>query len=575
MLKKLLPCIGEFKKQTFLAPLTMVGEVLLEVFIPMIMARMIDSGIQKGDISYALKMGGLMVLMSICSLLCGALSAKFAASASVGFAKNLRLKLFAKVQDFSFSNIDKFSTASLVTRLTTDITNTQHAFMMCIRMAVRSPLMLISATVLAVKMNPRLSVVFLAAIPLLAISITLILTNAHPRFKKMLKLYDGMNASVQENLTGIRVVKAFVREDYEKKKFFDSADNVRNAQIAAEKLVIMNMPIMQLIMYATTVVVIAVGGKMIIGGTFEIGALSGFISYIMQILMSLMMLSMIFMMVVISRASINRICEVLDEESDITSPENAVLSVPSGEIEFKNVNFSYSAKNENFVLRDINFKINSGETIGVIGGTGSAKSSLVQLIPRLYDVTEGEVTVGGINVKDYSLTALRDSVSMVLQKNVLFTGTIKDNLRWGDKNATDEQITAACKRACADEFIRSFPDGYNTFLGQGGVNVSGGQKQRLCIARALLKNPKILILDDSTSAVDTATDRKIRSEFNKNLGDVTTIIIAQRITSVMDADRIIVMEDGEINAIDTHENLLKTNEIYKQVYSSQQKGAEL
>lgn len=574
MIKKLIPCIGEYKKETLLAPITMVGEVLMEVLIPLIMAQMIDNGIVKGRLKYAILMGVLMIVMSGFSLVFGALSAKFAAKASMGFAKNLRFKLFSRVQEFSFSNIDKFSTASLVTRLTTDVTNTQHAFMMSIRMAVRSPMMLISATILAVQMNPKLSSVFIIAIPLLAISLVFILTNAHPRFRKMLKLYDGMNSQVQENLTGIRVVKAFVREPYENKKFFEAADNVRKAQVSAEKLVIMNMPIMQLIMYATTVTVIAVGGKMVIGGTFEIGALSSFISYIMQILMSLMTLSMIFMTVVISRASIARICEVMDEQSDITDPENAVTNVPSGEIVFKNVGFSYNGNKENLVLKNIDVKIKSGETIGIIGGTGSAKSTMVQLIPRLYDVTSGEITVGGINVKDYKLEILRDNVAMVLQKNVLFSGTIKDNLRWGNKEATDEQLEAACKAACADDFIKSFPDGYDTYLGQGGVNVSGGQKQRLCIARALLKNPKIIILDDSTSAVDTATDSKIRAEFNKNLKDVTTIIIAQRITSVKDADRIIVLSNGEIDAVGTHDELVKNNEIYKEVYNSQQKGAE-
>lgn len=574
MIKKLIPCIGEYKKETLLAPITMVGEVLMEVLIPLIMAQMIDNGIVKGRLKYAILMGVLMIVMSGFSLVFGALSAKFAAKASMGFAKNLRFKLFSRVQEFSFSNIDKFSTASLVTRLTTDVTNTQHAFMMSIRMAVRSPMMLISATILAVQMNPKLSSVFIIAIPLLAISLVFILTNAHPRFRKMLKLYDGMNSQVQENLTGIRVVKAFVREPYENKKFFAAADNVRKAQVSAEKLVIMNMPIMQLIMYATTVTVIAVGGKMVIGGTFEIGALSSFISYIMQILMSLMTLSMIFMTVVISRASIARICEIMDEQSDITDPENAVTNVPSGEIVFKNVGFSYNGNKENLVLKNIDVKIKSGETIGIIGGTGSAKSTMVQLIPRLYDVTSGEITVGGINVKDYKLEILRDNVAMVLQKNVLFSGTIKDNLRWGNKEATDEQLEAACKAACADDFIKSFPDGYDTYLGQGGVNVSGGQKQRLCIARALLKNPKIIILDDSTSAVDTATDSKIRAEFNKNLKDVTTIIIAQRITSVKDADRIIVLSNGEIDAVGTHDELVENNEIYKEVYNSQQKGAE-
>lgn len=574
MIKKLLPCIGEYKKYTVLAPLTMVGEVLMEVLIPLVMSLMIDSGIQKGNLKYAVLMGLLMVLMAMLSLLFGALSAKFASKASMGFAKNLRIKLFEKTQDFSFRNIDKFSTASLVTRLTTDVTNTQNAFMMSIRMAVRAPLMLISATFLAVSINPELSVVFLVAIPILGLALYLILTNAHPRFKKMLKLYDLMNSKVQENLTGIRVVKAYVRESHEENKFVTAADDVRRAQVAAEKLVILNMPIMQLLMYGTTVAVIWLGGNMVIKGTFLIGQLSSFISYIMQILMSLMMISMIFMMVVISRASISRICEVLDEKSDITDPENPVTEVKNGEIEFKNVYFNYNGKKENSVLEDINFKIKSGETVGVIGGTGSAKSTLVQLIPRLYDVTDGEISVGGVNVKDYHIKTLRDSVAMVLQKNELFSGTIKENLRWGNENATDEEITEACRAACADEFVSEFPDGYDTDLGQGGVNVSGGQKQRLCIARALLKKPKIIILDDSTSAVDTATDAKIRTAFRENFSDITAIIIAQRISSVKDADRIIVIDDGKINAIGTHEELLENNEIYREVYNSQQKGEE-
>ena len=574
MIKKLLPCIGEYKKYTILAPLTMVGEVLMEVLIPLVMSLMIDSGIQKGNLKYAVLMGLLMVLMAMLSLLFGALSAKFASKASMGFAKNLRIRLFEKTQDFSFRNIDKFSTASLVTRLTTDVTNTQNAFMMSIRMAVRAPLMLISATFLAISINPELSVVFLIAIPILGLALYLILTNAHPRFKKMLKLYDSMNSKVQENLTGIRVVKAYVRESHEENKFVTAADDVRCAQVAAEKLVILNMPIMQLLMYGTTVAVIWLGGNMVIKGTFLIGQLSSFISYIMQILMSLMMISMIFMMVVISRASISRICEVLDEKSDITDPENPVREVKNGEIEFKNVYFNYNGKKENSVLEDINFKIKSGETVGVIGGTGSAKSTLVQLIPRLYDVTDGEISVGGVNVKDYHIKTLRDSVAMVLQKNELFSGTIKENLRWGNENATDEEIVEACRAACADEFVSEFPDGYDTDLGQGGVNVSGGQKQRLCIARALLKKPKIIILDDSTSAVDTATDAKIRTAFRENFSDITAIIIAQRISSVKDADRIIVIDDGKINAIGTHEELLENNKIYREVYNSQQKGEE-
>lgn len=574
MIKKLVSSVGEYKKPALLAPLTMVGEVIMEVLIPLVMAQMIDNGIQKGKLQYAVLMGLLMVGMSLLSLCFGMLSAKFAARASMGFAKNLRRRLFRKVQDFSFKNVDSFSTASLVTRLTTDVNNAQQAFMMSIRMAVRAPLMLISATILSIMINPKLSLVFLVAIPILGLSLYFILTNAHPRFRKMLKLYDTMNSKVQENLTGIRVVKAFVREDYENDKFKTAANDVRKAQVMAEKLVILNMPIMQLLMYGTTVAVIWFGGNMVIKGTFLIGQLSSFISYIMQILMSLMMISMIFMMLVISRASLTRICEVLDSESDIVDPKNPVTEVKNGEIEFSNVCFNYNGKEENYILDNINFKINSGETIGIIGATGSAKSTLVQLIPRLYDVTSGEIRVGEVPIKNYQLKTLRDSVAMVLQKNVLFSGTIKDNLKWGNENATDEQIIKACKAACAHDFITEFPNGYDTYLGQGGVNVSGGQKQRLCIARALLKSPKIIILDDSTSAVDTATDSKIRSEFKNNLGGITTIIIAQRISSVQDSDRIIVIDDGKINAIGTHEELLNSNEIYKEVYNSQQKGEE-
>lgn len=574
MIKKLAKYIGEYKKQTILAPITMMGEVVLEVLIPLVLSKLIDDGISKGNLKYAVSMGLLMVLMSIMSLCCGALSAKFSSKAAMGFAKNLRAGLFSKIQDFSFKNIDSFSSASLITRLTTDVVNTQQAFMMCIRMAIRAPLMLVCATIMSVGINKHLSVIFLVAIPILAVSLYLILTNAHPRFKKMLKFYDNMNSKVQENLTGIRVVKAFVREKNETEKFLASADEVRQAQIKAEKLVILNMPIMQLVMYATTVAVVWFGGNMVIKKTFLIGELSSFISYIMQILMSLMMISMIFMMLVISRASITRICEVLDEQSDIINPENPVLEVENGEVEFKNVNFNYNGKHENFILSNINFKIESGKTIGIIGGTGSAKSTLVQLIPRLYDVTEGEIKIGGKNVKNYDLKVLRDSVAMVLQKNELFSGTIKENLRWGNENATDEEIYAAAKAACAHDFVMSFPNGYETDLGQGGVNVSGGQKQRLCIARALLKNPKIIILDDSTSAVDTATDATIRAEFKQNLSHITTFIIAQRISSVKDADEIIVIEEGKIDAIGTHEELLKTNNIYKEIYSSQQKGDE-
>lgn len=572
MIKKLVPCVGEYKKHAILTPIVMIGEVIMEISIPFVMAQIIDKGIQgDGGISYTVKMGLLMVFMALVSLMFGALGGRLAAVAGMGFAKNVRKTLFDKIQEFSFSNIDKFSTASLVTRLTTDVTNTQNAFMMLIRMAARAPIMLIGATAMAISINTKLAMIFLIAIPVLGCALFFIIKNAHPRFEAMLAKYDKMNANVQENLIGIRVVKAFVREEQEKKKFELGADEVRRAQVFAEKLVILNMPLMQLCMYGCIVAVLWFGGNMVVDGTFAIGQLSSFISYVTQILMSLMMLSMIFIMTIISRASVTRIVEVLDEEIDITEPEST-LSVEDGSIEFKDVSLSYSKDPEKTALDHINLSIKSGETIGIIGGTGSSKTSLVQLIPRLYDVLSGELKVGGHNVKDYDLTTLRNSVAMVLQKNVLFSGTIRENLLWGDENATEEEIVAACKAACAHDFIMSFPDGYETDLGQGGVNVSGGQKQRLCIARALLKKPKIVILDDSTSAVDTATDSNIRRAFRENLKGTTTIIIAQRITSVSDADRIIVMDDGKIDAFGTHEELMRTNQIYQEVYESQQKG---
>ena len=551
----------------------MIGEVGMEVLIPYVMALIVDNGIRgDGGTAYTVKMGILMVVMACVSLAFGSLGAYLGAKASMGFSKNLRSTLFNKVQDFSFKNVDKFSTASLVTRLTTDVNMVQNSFMMLIKMAFRAPVMLIGALIMAVRVKPDLSMVFLVSVPILALSMVLIMTKAHPRFRIMLDRYDKMNSDVQENLIGIRAVKAFVREDYENKKFTNGADLVRKAQIAAEKIVILTQPIMQITMYATIVAVLWFGGNMVAEGSMQIGELSTFITYINQILGSLMMVSMIFMMLVISRASINRIVEVIDENPDITDENASNRDVYDGSIEFKNVTFSYNDTAEEAVLKNINLKINSGETIGIIGATGSAKTTLVSLIPRLYDVSEGEVLVGGVNVKSYRLDKLRSAVSVVLQKNVLFSGTIKENLRWGDFNATDEQIVDACKAACADGFINDFPDGYDTDLGQGGVNVSGGQKQRLCIARALLKKPKIIILDDSTSAVDTATDASIRKAFREKLADTTTIIIAQRISSVKDADRIIVLEDGEIDGIGTHEELLATNAIYKEVYDSQQKG---
>ena len=574
MYKKIFSHVGKYKKYAILAPITITGEVVMEVLIPLVMAQIINNGILEGNIGYVVKMGLLMILMATVSLFFGAVAGRFAAVASVGFAKNLRSSLFKKVQDFSFSNIDKFSTASLLTRLTTDINNTQNAFMMIIRTAFRAPIMLVFALVMTIRINPKLSTVFLVVVPVLAIAIILVLTNAHPRFLKMLTKYDAMNSSVQENLVGIRVVKAFVREDHEKKDFEKTADGVRKAQVFAEKLIILVSPFMQMCIYTCIVAILWFGGKMAINGDMEIGYLASFITYVTQILMSLMMLSMIFMMIIISRASIERICEVLDEEPDIKDSEKSSAEFTDGSIIFENVNFSYFKDKNNLALENINLKINSGETIGIIGGTGSSKTTLVQLIPRLYDTTEGNVIVGGNNVKDYSIEALRSEVAMVLQKNVLFSGTIKENLLWGDENATDEEIYDACKSACAHDFIMSFPDGYETNLGQGGVNVSGGQKQRLCIARALIKKPRIIILDDSTSAVDTATDSNIRKAFREKLADTTTLIIAQRISSVKDADRIIVMDDGKIDGIGTHDELLANNTIYREVYESQQKGAE-
>ncbi|HHV31443.1 ABC transporter ATP-binding protein [Caproiciproducens sp. LBM24188] len=576
MIKRLLSYVGEYRKYAILTPLFMIGEVVMEVLIPLVMAQIIDNGIQgTGGMNYTLKMGAIMVMLAFISLFFGAAGGRAGAVAAMGFAKNLRNSLFDKVQDFSFSNIDKFSTGSLVTRLTTDVTNTQNAFMMILRVGFRAPTMLIGATIMAVRVNARLSLVFLVAIPILGGALYFIISKAHPRFLEMLKRYDTMNTVVQENLIGIRVVKAFVREDHEDKKFRDHADSVRKAQFFAEKLVIMNVPVMQLCMYGSILAVLWFGGNMVLNRSFEIGELSSFLSYIAQILMSLMMLSMIFIISIISYASVQRIMEVLDETPNIQDAAGETeLHLEDGSIEFRDVSFSYANDPENLTLSHINLSIASGQTIGIIGGTGSAKTSLVQLIPRLYDVLDGQLIVGGHDVRDYKLRDLREEVAMVLQKNVLFSGTIRDNLKWGDENATDEEIQAACESAQAHDFVQSFPDGYNTDLGQGGVNVSGGQKQRLCIARALLKKPKIIILDDSTSAVDTATDSKIRAAFRKKLKGTTTLIIAQRISSVCDADKIIVLDEGKINGFGTHEELMKTNEIYREVYESQQKGVD-
>lgn len=574
-IKQLLSYLGEYKKYAILTPLVMVGEAVMEIFIPFLMAKMITYGVKAQDTEYTVKIGIIMIVASLFSLLCGALGGRFSAKAGIGFGKNVRARLFDCVQDYSFSNIDRYSTASLVTRLTTDVTNVQNVFMMCTRMMVRSPSMLIGALIMAFTINAQMALVFAVVIPILAIALAWIASTAHPRFIKMLERYDKMNGALQENLIAIRVVKAFVRERHEIDKFEVSADEVRKAQIAAEKIVLLNGPVMQLCMYGCILAVLWFGGRMSITGNFDIGELSGFISYIGQILMSLMMITMIFISLIISMASIRRICEVLNEKVDISDEDaDPALKCKDGSIVFENVSFSYTGNMENPNLENINLRIRSGETIGIIGGTGSAKSTLVQLIPRLYDVGEGRVLVGGRDVRDYKLENLRDEVAMVLQKNVLFSGTIRENLRWGNPDATDEQIIEACQAAQAHDFIMSFPDGYDTELGQGGTNVSGGQKQRLCIARALLKKPKIMILDDSTSAVDTATDSKIREALGKRHSDITTIIIAQRISSVADADRILVMDEGKCNAFDTHENLMQNNEIYREVYESQQKGAE-
>ncbi len=572
-MKKLFPFIKGYGVRSMLASLTIIAEVIIEVYIPYLMADIINIGIETGDISFIMKRGLLMIFMACLSLSMGALSARFAVTASAGFAKNLRAALFYKVQDFSFANVDKFSTASLITRLTTDVTSVQMVFMMMIRTFIRSPLMLISATVMAVRLNAKLAVVFAFAIPVLATFLILIGTRAFPRFREMLKKYDSMNGEVQENLIAMRVVKAFVREKYETDRFTDSAEAVRAAQIKAEKLLVWNGPVSQYVLYLCMIAVCFIGGRLIIAGDMLTGDLMSFISYVTQILSSLMMVSMIFVSFIMTRASISRITEVLDEKIDISdSDADASLAVEDGSIEFRNVSFSYAKDGDNLTLSNIDLSIKSGETVGIIGGTGSAKTTLVQLIPRLYDVYGGSVRVGGHDVRDYRIETLRDSVSMVLQKNVLFSGTIRENLRWGDPNATDEEIEAACKAAAAHGFITSFPDGYETELGQGGVNVSGGQKQRLCIARALLKKPKIIILDDSTSAVDTATDASIRKALREELQGTTTIIIAQRIASVMDADRIIVMDDGTVSDVGTHDELMARSGIYREVYESQQKG---
>ena len=571
-MKQFLKFIREYKKYVILSPVCVIGEVVMEILIPFIMAKIIDNGVIGGaGIFYIVYVGFIMIIMSIVSLIFGVVAGKFSAIASMGFAKNIRKTLFDKIQDFSFANIDKFSTASLITRMTTDVVNIQNAFMMVIRMAVRAPFMLIGATIMARFTSYKLAFVFLFAIPILAVALYTIMVLVHPRFKAMLEKYDKMNLNVQENLIGIRVVKAFVREDYENRKFKNTSDLVRKAQVFAEKLIALNMPIMQFVISACMIAILWFGGKLIIHGNMEIGQLSSFFVYVIQILMALMMLSIIFIMIVISKASRDRILEVLNEESDIkNNGRNAKFQDNS--IEFKNVCFSYNNKSDNLVLKNINLSIKSGETIGIIGSTGSGKSTLVQLLPRLYDIFSGSLIIGGNDVKDYDLQNLRDEIAMVLQKNVLFSGTIRENLLWGNEFATNNEVIKVCKISQAHDFITSFPNGYETKLGQGGVNLSGGQKQRICIARALLKKPRILILDDSTSAVDTATEGKIRKALINELPNTTKIIIAQRILSIKDADKIIVLNNGEINGYGTNEELMGNNEIYREIYYSQQNG---
>lgn len=575
MLKKLSKSIREYKIASMLAPFFVTLEVVMEVIIPYLMANLIDYGIDKGDMNYIVKTGSVLIVCCCISLMFGAFSGRYAAFASSGFASNLRKDMFYNVQRFSFYNIDKFSTASIVTRLTTDVNNLQNSYQMIIRVAVRSPMMLIFSLIMAFRINPTVSIIYLCVIPILAFGLLMVIRYAHPIFTKVFKVYDNLNRVVQENLHGVRVVKAFAREDHETKKFKSVSERIFNLFTKAEKAVALNGPMMQTIVYTSMITISWISAKLIVAGNMTTGQLMSFMTYTMQILMTLMMLSMIFVMITISRASAQRIVEILDEKSDITNCENPVFEVKDGSIVFENAGFSYAKDENKLCLSDINLKINSGETIGIIGGTGSSKSTLIQLIPRLYDVTCGSLKVGGVDVREYDIKALRNAVSVVLQKNVLFSGTIKDNLRWGNPEATDEEMIHACKLAQADSFIKSFPDGYDTYIEQGGANVSGGQKQRLCIARALLKNPKILILDDSTSAVDTATDAKIRKAFKEEIPDVTKIIIAQRISSIEHADRILVLDGGKISGFGTHEELLSDNEIYKEVYDSQMKGAKL
>ncbi|WP_288595783.1 ABC transporter ATP-binding protein [uncultured Ruminococcus sp.] len=574
MIRKLMQSIREFKLFSLLSPLFVVLEVIMEVVIPILMAKLIDDGIDgSGGMDAVMHYGWILLVCCVLSLIFGVLAGHFAAFASAGFARNLRHDMFYRVQGYSFSNIDKFSAASLVTRMTTDVTNVQNAYQMLIRVALRSPVMLIFSMAMAFHLSAKLALIYLAAIPVLGVGLYFIMTRVHPIFERVFKTYDKLNNVTQENLHGIRVVKSFVREDHEIQKFSGISENIYQDFSRAEKRLAFNMPLMQFCMYACLILVSWFGARMIVSRTLTTGELMSLMTYAIQILSSLMMLSMVFVMITISRASCERIVEVLDEESDITSPADAVTAVPDGSVDFNHVSFSYSKREDKCCLEDVDLHIPAGMTVGILGGTGSAKSSLVQLIPRLYDATVGTVQVGGIDVRRYDVETLRQEVAMVLQKNVLFSGTIKENLRWGDPDATDEEMERVCRLAHADEFIQTFPEGYDTYIEQGGSNVSGGQKQRLCIARALLKKPKILILDDSTSAVDTHTDACIRQALRDEIPDTTKFIIAQRVTSLMDADQIIVLDEGRIDGIGTHEELLKNNAIYREVYESQQKGS--
>ena len=567
MIKRLLKSVREFKKDALLTPFFVVLEVVMEVIIPMVMALLIDKGIDGQDMAAIWKYGIILVLCAMLALVFGAAAGTFAARASTGFARNLRHDMYYNVQNFSFSNIDKFSTGSIVTRLTTDVTNVQNAFQMCTRIAVRCPVMLVFALFMAMKINSRMALVFLAVLPILAIGMGILMKVVGPVFERAFKIYDRMNTVVQENVRGIRVVKTYVREDHETEKFEGVSGMLYRTFSKAQKTMAGVMPLMQFCMYACMILVCWFGARMIVSSTLTTGELMSLMTYATQILGSLMMLSMVFVMITLSRASAERIVEILDEESDITSPANAKTAVPSGSVDFDHVSFSYSKRKDKCCLTDIDLHISAGMTVGILGGTGSAKSSLVQLIPRLYDATEGSVRVGGIDVREYDVEALREEVAMVLQKNVLFSGTIKENLRWGNPDATDEEMARVCRLAHADEFIRTFPDGYGTYIEQGGSNVSGGQKQRLCIARALLKKPKILILDDSTSAVDTHTDACIRQALRDEIPDTTKFIIAQRVTSLMDADLILVLDEGKIHGMGTHEELLRTDAIYQEIYT--------